>query len=87
MEPDATEAASTLRLRQKVERDKLTALYRHLNERGNPDLIDLNRFRLTKDSKKGFTIFEFYNGGRWIPLTKQTGELLAPKTLRDRLVE
>ena len=57
MEPDATEAASTLRLRQKVERDKLTALYRHLNERGNPDLIDLNRFRLTKDSKKGLTIF------------------------------
>ena len=29
--PDATEATSTLRLRQKVKRDKINALYRHLN--------------------------------------------------------
>ena len=43
------EATSTLRLRQKVKRDKLSALYRHLNVTGNPDLIDLDRFRLTKD--------------------------------------
>ena len=27
---------------------------------------------------------EFYNGDRWVPLTKQTGDLFAPKTLRDR---
>ena len=51
----------TLRLRQKVKRDKLSALYRHLNVTGNPDLIDLDRFRLTKDPKKGVTIFECYN--------------------------
>ena len=38
--PDTTEATSTLRLRQKVKRDKINALYRHLNVRGNPDLID-----------------------------------------------
>ena len=31
------------------------------------------------------TIFEFYNGPSWVPLTKQTGEFFAPKTLRDRL--
>ena len=36
-----TEATSTLRLNQKVKRDKLAALYRHLNVTGNLDLIDL----------------------------------------------
>ena len=41
MEPDTTEATSTLRLNQKVKRDKLTALYRHLNVTGNLDLINL----------------------------------------------
>ena len=74
MEPDTTEATSSLRLRQKVKRDKLTALYRHLNVTGDIDLIDLDRFRLMTDPKKGATIFEFYNGDRWVLLTKQTGE-------------
>ena len=60
-------------------------LYRHLNVTGDIDLIDLNRCRLTADPRKGATIFEFYNGDRWVPLTKQTGEFFAPKTLRDRL--
>ena len=64
---DTTAATSTLRLRQDVKRDRLTALYRHLNVTGNPDLIDLVRFRLTKEPKKGVTIFEFYNGNRWVP--------------------
>ena len=82
---DARELTSTLRLRQKVKRDKINALYRHLNVTGNPDLIDLDRFRLTKDPKKGVTIFEFYNGrDRWVLLTKQAGEFLPVKTLRDR---
>ena len=83
--PDATEPTSTLRLRQKVKRDKINALYRHLNILGNLDLIDLDRFRLTTDPKKGVTIFEFYNGDWQVPLTKQTGEFSATKTLRDRL--
>ena len=82
--PDTTEATSTLILRQKVKRDKINALYRHLNVRASPDLIDLYRFKLTKDPKIGVTIFEFYNGGRWVPLTKQTGDFFAPKTLRER---
>ena len=82
-EPDTTEATSTLRLKQKVKRDKLGALYRHLNVTGNLDLINLDRFKLTTDPKKEATIFEFYNGDRWVPLTKQT-EFFAPKTLRDR---
>ena len=82
--PDTTEATQTLQLRQKVKRDKLTAFYRRLNVTGNLDLIDLGRFRLTTDPKKGITIFQFYNGDRWVPLTKRTGQFFAPKTLRDR---
>ena len=68
----------------KVKQDKLAALYRHLNVTDNLDLINLDRFKLTTDVKKEATIFEFYNGDRWVPLTKQTGEFFAPKTLRDR---
>ena len=86
-EPNTTEATPTLGLRQKVRRDQINELYRHLNVAGNLDLIDLDRFRLTKDPKKGVTIFEFYNGDRWVPLTKQTGDFFAAKTLRDRLGE
>ena len=82
--PDTTEVTSTLRLRQKVKRDKLIALYRHLDVTGNPDLIDLDRFRLMTDPKKGVSIFEFYNSSRRVPLTKQTGKFFASKTLRDR---
>ena len=37
MEPDVTEATSTLRLRQKVKQDKLTELYRYLTVTGNLD--------------------------------------------------
>ena len=79
IEPDTTEATSTLRLRQKVKRDKLSALYRHLNVTGDIDLIDLDRFRLTKDQKKGVTIFEFYDGDRWVSLTKKNGRFFCCK--------
>ena len=79
--PGTTEPTSTLRLRQKVKQDKITAWYRHLNVTGDIYLIDLDRFRLTKDPKKVVTIFKFYNGGRWVNLTKQMGEFFAPKTL------
>ena len=85
IEPDATEATSTLRLRQKVKQDKLTALCRHLNVTGNLDLVDLDQFRLTTDHKKGVTVFEFFNGDWWVPLTKQTDDFFPPKPLRDRL--
>ena len=82
---DTTEPASTLQLlKQKVKRDEINALYRHLYVMGSSDLIDLERFRLKKDPKKGVTIFEFYNGDRWVPLTKQTGDFFAPKTLREK---
>ena len=45
-ELDSTEATSTLQLRQKVKRDKMTALYRHLNVTGEPGLADLDRFMI-----------------------------------------
>ena len=48
---DATEPTSTLRLKQKVKRDKINALYRHLNVAGNPDLIDLDRFWIERNEK------------------------------------
>ena len=83
-ETGITEVTSALQLNKKVKRDKLAGLYRHWNVTGNLELIDLDRLNLTTDPKKGFTIFEFYNGDRWVPLTKQKGEFFAPKTLRDR---
>ena len=49
-EPDTTEATSTLQLRQKVKRDKLTALCRHLNVTRDPGLADITRF-MTKKKK------------------------------------
>ena len=59
-------------------------MYRHLNVTGNLNLISLDRLRLTRDPKKGATVFEFYNSDRWVTLTKQTGEFFAPKNLSDR---
>ena len=39
---DATEATSTLRLRQKLKRDKIVSLYRYLSVTGDPGLADLD---------------------------------------------
>ena len=47
-EPDSTETTSTLQLRQKVKRDKLTTLYRHLNETEDPGLADIDRCMIKK---------------------------------------
>ena len=79
---DTTEATSTLRLRQKAKQDKLTTLYRHLNVKGNPDLIDLDRFILTKDLIKAAKIFEFYNGDRWVPLKKTNRRVFCTKDIK-----
>ena len=50
-EPDTTEATSSLQLRQKVKRDKITTLYRHLNVTGDPDLADIDPFMIKKKLK------------------------------------
>ena len=39
--PDTAEATSTLRLRQKLNRDKILSLYRYLGVTGDPDLADM----------------------------------------------
>ena len=63
-EPDATEATSTLELRQKVKRDKITALYRHLNVTVDPCLADIDRFMIKKKSKTGNTDLFFLDGNK-----------------------
>ena len=80
-EPATREETLTSRLRQKVKRDKLAGLYKHLNLTGNVNLTSLDQFRFTTDPKKQATIFDFYNSDRWVPLTKQKGEFYAPKTV------
>ena len=42
IEPDATEATSTLGLRQRLKQDKIVSLYRYLDVTGGPGLADLN---------------------------------------------
>ena len=49
--PDTTEVTSTLRLRQKVKRDKITALHRHLNVTRDPGLADIEQFMIKKNFK------------------------------------
>ena len=51
-DPDTTETTLNLRLRQKVKRDKLAALHRHLIITSDPDLADVDRFMCIKISKK-----------------------------------
>ena len=51
IEPDTTEATLTLQLRQKLKRDKITSLYRHLNVTGNPGLADIDQFMIKKKKK------------------------------------
>lgn len=74
----------TLQFRQKVKWDNLAAFYRHLNVTGDRDLINLDQFNYVKNTKKGTIILEFYNDDKVVPLTKQTGKIFSPKTLRDR---
>ena len=62
----------------------LAALYKYLNVAGDLDLTNLDWFNNTKNTKKCATVLEFFNSGKWVTLTKQTGEFLAPKMLKDR---
>ena len=80
--PDTTEGTSTLRLRQKLKRDKIVSLYRYLDVTGDPGLSDLVRLTIRKNLKAGNTESIFLGGNKhWQSLTnKRTGEFLA--TLR-----
>ena len=64
-EPDSTETTSTLQLRQKVKRDKLTTLYRHLNETEDPGLADIDRYMIKKNQNQATPtcFFSMVNSG------------------------
>ena len=83
---DNTEATSTIRLRQKLKRDKIVSLYRYLDVTGDLGLADLDRFTIKKSLKAGNVELLFLDGNKhWQSLTnKRTGEFLAPKTLREK---
>ena len=51
IEPDATEATSTLQLKQKVKRDNIAVLYRYLKVIGDPGLVEVDRFMIKKCQK------------------------------------
>ena len=88
-EPDATEATSTLQLRQKVKQDKITALYRNLNVTGNLGLADIDQFMMKKTPPKtGNTDLLFLDGGKHLKslTNKRNGDFLAAKTLREKFV-
>ena len=51
IEPDATEATSTLQLKQKVKRDNIAVLYRYLKVTGDPGLVEVDRFMIKKFQK------------------------------------
>ena len=60
--PDTAEATSTLRLRQKLKRDKIVSLYRYLGVTGDPGLADLDRFMIRKILKTGNVELLFLDG-------------------------
>ena len=78
--PDVQEASIwTLKLRQKVKQDKLTALCKHLSVTGDPGLADMDQFMLEKNPKTGNTNLLFFDDKHWQSvINKGTGEILAP---------
>ena len=87
--PDASEATSTSRLKQKLKRDKIVPLYRYLGATSDPGLVDLDQFNIKKKKKRlkaGNIELLFLNADRhWQSLTnKRTGEFLAAKTLGEK---
>ena len=50
--PDTTGVTSTLRLRQKLKRDKIVSLYRYLGVTGDRGLAELDQFMLNKNQKQ-----------------------------------
>ena len=63
-DPNTTKTKSTLQLQQKVKQDKIIAMYSHLIVTDILDLINLDQFKITTDTKNKATVFEFYNGDK-----------------------
>ena len=62
--PDTTEVTSTLRLRQKLKRDKIVSVYRYLDVIGDPGLADVDQFIIKKNSKTGYIELLFLDGNK-----------------------
>ena len=70
--PDASEATSTLQLRQKLKRDKIVSLYRYLDVTSDPGLADLDRFTIKKNSNTGnIELLLFDGNNQWQFLTNK----------------
>ena len=63
-DPNTTKTKSTLQLQQKVKQDKIIAMYSHLNVTDILDLINLDQFKITTDTKNKAAVFELYNGDK-----------------------
>ena len=55
-----------------IKRQKISSLYKHLGAHGDPNLADLDKFRMRKNEKSGKIMVEFYKDGDWVKLTKIT---------------
>ena len=55
-----------------IKRQKIATLYKHLGAHGDPNLADLDKFRMRRNEKSGKIMVEFYKDGDWVKLTKIT---------------
>ena len=79
--------AVRLRQRNRLLRNYLEDLYKHLDADGNIDLVDTNLFKVEK-YKSGAIKFSFYNGEDWVSLTnKRTGNFYQKLQFETSLVE
>ena len=74
---DVTEETptSTFRMEQEVIKTRLTELYKYLDMTGNPDLVNLSKFRF-KLGLKGATVFEIYKRNGFLLQNREVGFIL-----------
>ena len=69
-----------------IKRQKISSLYKHLGHpRLDPNLADLDKFRMRKNEKSGKIMVEFYKDGGWVKLTKDNGDFYATSTLLNKI--
>ena len=84
--PATTETTSTLRLRQKLKRDKIVSLYRYLDVAGDPGFADLDRFMIKKKLKTGNIELLFFDGNnQWQSLTNKRTEVFSAKDIKTKI--
>ena len=82
---------NTYELNQELLRTKLSQLYKYLHiEGGDINLIDLDRFKLERNTKTGVSMLQFkkikFNGKEeWMDLNdKRTGKFLTENSLKNK---